>query len=232
MNSAKYIGLDVHQATIAAAVMDHNGKLVMEAILETKAATVIEFVRGISGDIHVTLEEGTCAAWLHDLLLPHVNRVIVCDPRKNALLKQGNKSDKVDARKLAELLRTNLLSPVYHGATGVSALRELARSYMTLTHDSTRVMNRIKAVYHGRGIPCPGQKVYSARYRVASGWRSYRNRAGVAVRNGYMSSSTVWDGYGNRRGTISYRKAGNIKPPPGYVRSHRSEPSARPCWSR
>jgi transposase len=59
--------------------------------------------RGISGEVHVTLEEGNCAAWLHDLLLPYVNRVIVCDPRKNALLKQGNKSDKIDARKLAEL---------------------------------------------------------------------------------------------------------------------------------
>jgi transposase len=165
MNDVKYIGLDVHQATTVAAVADKNGKLVMEAILETKAATILEFIRGISGEVHVTLEEGTCAAWLHDLLLPHVNRVIVCDPRRNALLKQGNKSDKIDARKLAELLRTNLLSAVYHGATGVSALRELARSYLALTQDSTRVMNRIKAVYHGRGIPCPGQKVYSARHR-------------------------------------------------------------------
>jgi transposase len=165
MSSAKYIGLDVHQATTVAAVLDGNGKLVMEAIVETKAATVLQFIHGISGELHVTLEEGTCAAWLHDLLLPHVNRVIVCDPRKNALLKHGNKSDKVDARKLADLLRTNLLSPVYHGQTGVNALREVARSYLALTQDATRVMNRIKAVYHGRGIACPGQKVYSARHR-------------------------------------------------------------------
>jgi transposase len=165
MSSAKYIGLDVHQATTVAAVLDGNGKLVMEAIVETKAATLLQFIDGISGELHVTLEEGTCAAWLHDLLLPHVTQVIVCDPRKNALLKHGNKSDKVDARKLAELLRTNLLSPVYHGQTGVNALREVARSYLALTQDTTRVMNRIKAVYHGRGLACPGQKVYSARHR-------------------------------------------------------------------
>ena len=86
MSSANYIGLDVHQATTVAAVLDGSGKLVMEAIVETKAATLLQFIRGISGELHVTLEEGTCAAWLHDLLLPHVNRVIVCDPRKNALL--------------------------------------------------------------------------------------------------------------------------------------------------
>ncbi|MGB9105166.1 MAG: transposase, partial [Terriglobales bacterium] len=113
----------------------------MEAIVETKASTILEFIGGIRGELNVTLEEWTCAAWLHDLLEPHVHRVVVCDPRKNALLKQGSKSDKVDARKLADLLRTNMLSPVYHGQTGVGALREMARSYLALTQDTTRVMN-------------------------------------------------------------------------------------------
>jgi transposase len=166
MSSAKYIGLDVHQATTVAAVLDEGGKLVMEAIVETESATVLEFLGGVRGELHVTLEEGNCAAWLHDLIAPHVERVVVCDPRKNALLQQGNKSDKVDARKLAQLLRSNLLSSVYHGQTGVGALREVARSYLALTKDTTRVMNRIKAVYHGRGIACAGQKVYTTRHRA------------------------------------------------------------------
>ena len=87
MNDAKYIGLDVHQATISAVVLDSNGKLVMESILETKAATILQFIHGLRGSLHVTFEEGTCAAWLHDLLKPHVTQVLVCDPRKNALLK-------------------------------------------------------------------------------------------------------------------------------------------------
>jgi transposase len=119
MNDAKYIGLDVHQATISATVLDSTGKLAMEAILETKAATILQFIHGRLGDLQVTLEEGTCAAWLHDLLKPHVTQVLVCDPRKNALLKVGNKSDRIDARKLAELLRSNLLQSVYHEDTGI-----------------------------------------------------------------------------------------------------------------
>jgi hypothetical protein len=49
---------------------------------------------------------------------------VVCNPRKNALLKDGNKSDRIDARKLAELLRSNLLTPVYHGEAGVRTLRD------------------------------------------------------------------------------------------------------------
>jgi len=41
-------------------------------------------------------------------LQPQVARVLVCDPRRNALLKEGNKSDRIDARKLADLLRTGM----------------------------------------------------------------------------------------------------------------------------
>lgn len=113
----------------------------------------------------MTLEEGTCAAWLHDLLKPHVADVLVCDPRKNSLLKAGNKNDRIDARKLADLFRTGLLSPVYHGENGIRILRELARSYLALTRDVTRVMNRLKALYRSWAIPCAGQRVYAPRYR-------------------------------------------------------------------
>jgi Transposase len=56
-------------------------------------------------------------------------------------------NDRIDARKLADLLRSGLLSPAYHGENGVRTLKELARSYLTLTRDVTRVMNRLKALY-------------------------------------------------------------------------------------
>jgi transposase len=166
MNDAKYIGLDVHQATISAVILGSSGKLLMECIVETKAATILQFIHGLRGNLQVTFEEGTCAAWLHDLLKPHVSRVVVCDPRKNALLKSGNKNDRIDARKLANLLRTGLLSPVYHGENGIRTLKELARSYLAVTQDLTRVMNRLKALYRSWAIPCAGQRVYSLRHRV------------------------------------------------------------------
>ena len=180
MNDAKYIGLDVHQATISATVLDSTGKLVMEAILETKAATILQFIHGVRGDLHVTFEEGTCAAWLHDLLKPHVTQVLVCDPRKNALLKVGNKSDRIDARKLAELLRSNLLRSVYHEDHGIRAVKELARSYMTITRDLTRVMVRLKALYRSWAIPFAGQQVYALRHRAE--WLAKITEPGVRRR--------------------------------------------------
>jgi hypothetical protein len=58
MDCEKYIGLDVHQATIVVAVMDSAGKLVMESILETEAATILQFFAGLRGTLSVTFEEG------------------------------------------------------------------------------------------------------------------------------------------------------------------------------
>jgi len=98
VNDAKYIGLDVHQAAISAAVLDSSGKLVMESILETKAATLLQFHHGLRGSLDVTFEEGTCAAWLHDLLKPHVTKVLVCDPRKNAWSRRARYSSTTSAQ--------------------------------------------------------------------------------------------------------------------------------------
>jgi transposase len=180
MDQKKYIGMDVHQASISVAVRDAAGRLVTESIIETKAITILEFVRGIRGSLWITFEEGTSAAWLYDLLKPHVTKVIVCNPRKNALLNAGSKSDRVDAQKLSDLLRAGMLTPVYHGEKGVRTLRELGRSYITVTKDLTRVMNRVKALYRSWAIPCAGEKVYSPRHRHT--WLEKLSEPGVRRR--------------------------------------------------
>jgi len=180
MDSTKYIGMDVHKEAISIAVLNGSGKLVMESVVETKAATLLQFFLGLRGSLHVTLEEGLWAAWLYELLKPHVAELIVCNPRKNALLRSGNKSDRIDARKLAELLRNGSLSAVYHGEQGLRTLRELTRSYLTLNKDRTRVMNRLKALYRGWGIACSGTRVYSPRHR--SEWLSQITETAVRRR--------------------------------------------------
>ena len=180
MDSAKYIGMDVHKESISMAVRNAAGKVVMECVIETKANMILEFVDGLRGDVHITFEEGTWAAWLYDLLRPHVTRLVVCDPRRNAYLQEGNQNDRVDARKLAELLRAGLLRAVYHGENGLRTLRELARSHEVISKDLKRVMNRTKALYRSWGIPCTGTQVYGRRHREQ--WLQKINEAGVRRR--------------------------------------------------
>jgi transposase len=158
--TTKFVGLDVHQAMTVAAVREESGRVIARSVLPTEVAALVEFFRGMRGSIHVTFEEGTQAQWMHDLLVPLVDRVVVCDRRGES--KRGNKGDQVDADRLSELLRRGGLRAVYHGGPHRSSLKELARTYMNLVEDSTRVMLRIKALFRARAIRTRGTRVYGS----------------------------------------------------------------------
>jgi transposase len=182
MSDTKYIGMDVHAASISIAVLDEAGKLIMEATIATEASTIADFVGGLQGRLQVTFEEGIHAAWLYQMLLPSVAQVLVCDPRQLPRHKSERKSDRIDARQLAEWLRLGALKAVYHegSGSGRQAPGESVRSYLTLVSDTTRVMNRLKAIYRGRGIPARGTRVYAPAYRQV--WLDQLREPGVRHR--------------------------------------------------
>lgn len=74
-------------------MLNGDAKLVMQSVIATPAAAILDFLHGLRGTLHVTFEEGSHSAWLYDLLVRRVSELVVCNPRKNALLKAGNKSD-------------------------------------------------------------------------------------------------------------------------------------------
>ena len=176
--STKYVALDVHQATTLASVRQETGRVIARTILPTEESTIVEFFRGMRGAIHVAFEEGTQAQWLHDLLAPRVDRVVVCDRRGEA--RQGNKGDQVDADQLSELLRRGGLRAVYHGSAHRATLKEFTRSYQNLVEDSTRVMLRLKALFRARGIKTPGTRVYHPTHRAP--WLAELPERGVRFR--------------------------------------------------
>ncbi len=217
MTSAKYIGMDVHKESISIAVRNAAGKIVMECVIETKASTILQFFDGLRGDVHVTFEEGTWAAWLYDLLKPRVTKLVVCDPRRNALLQEGNQNDRVDARKLAELLHHNQLRSVYHGDHGLRTLKELVRSYLTITKDLSRVMTRVKAIY---------------RSWAPSGSGRSANQECTGERNFIISNSTRCDACGSKCGGTCWRRARSTKLGNCFARFRRSDRSGRRCcWA-
>jgi len=142
MSNDKDLALDVHQATIVADIHDADDRCLQHSIFETKAQAIGDFVRGLRGTLHVVFEEGTQAAWLYDLIRPLAAEVVVCDPRHNQLLASGNKSEKVDAHKLAHLLRLGAVKSVYQGEAGLRTLKELVHCYDSLVGDLTRAKNR------------------------------------------------------------------------------------------
>ena len=162
--TTKYVSLDVHQASTVSSVRDPSGRVIARSVLPTEEAALVEFFQGMRGSIHVAFEEGAQAQWLHDLLRPVVDRVIVCDRRGESQV--GNKGDLLDADHLSHLLRTGGLRAIYHGSGERATLRELTRNYQNLVEDSTRVMLRLKAIFRARGIRAPGTRLYNPANRI------------------------------------------------------------------
>ena len=161
--TTKYVAFDVHQATTFASVREQNGRVIARTVLPTEAVALSEFVCGMRGSIRIAFEEGTQAQWLHDLLLPMADEVVVCDRRGEH---RGNKNDRRDADYLSQRLLSGDLRAVYHGSAGRRTLQELTRTYMNLTEDTTRVMLRLKAIFRARAIRTQGESVYSPRNRA------------------------------------------------------------------
>ena len=176
--TAKYVGLDVHQATTVAVVGDDTGRVIARSVVPTEATALLEFMHGMRGAVHVALEEGTQAQWLYDLLVGRVAQVVVCDRRGEP--RRGSKGDWHDAEMLMDRLRQGELRAVYHGSPHRAALRELARAYRNLTEDATRVMSRLKALFRARGIRTTGRGVYDPTQRAD--WLAKLGDAGVRFR--------------------------------------------------
>jgi transposase len=162
--TTKYVGLDVHQATTIASVRDRAGRVIARAILPTEATALADFFQGMRGSVNVAFEEGTQAQWLHDLLVPLTHAVTVCNLRGEPR-RPGNKADVKDADDVSRRLLKGDLRSVYHGSSDRRLLHDYSRAYLNALEDSTRAMQRLKALYRARGISVAGERVYSAEHR-------------------------------------------------------------------
>ena len=104
------------------------------------------------------MEEGNHAAWLQEILEPHVEEIVVLLQRHSS----GPKDDRIDAFDMAEKMRIGAIETrVYKGVGEFAVLGELSRGYRVLKQDSVRAQSRIKGLFRSRGISTSGKKIYS-----------------------------------------------------------------------
>jgi transposase len=157
----RYIGLDVHAQSCTLAVVGPSGRRLKSQVLETNGRVLVAAVQSIPGRLHLCLEEGTQSAWLHELLSPHVEELVVTFPTQ----RKGPKDDLRDALDLAEKLRTGTLDTrVYKAPKPLAGLQNAVRAYGMVTRDIVRTKNRLKAVFRARGI-ATDKSVYESERR-------------------------------------------------------------------
>lgn len=130
----QYLAFDVHQATVVASLRDESGKGALAGDHGHRGEVILAFVKNAGRRVHVAFEEGAQAQGLHDLLIDHAERVVVCNVRGRS--ETTNKSDRIDADALSEQLRLGALKPVFHGAPEILTLKELVRCYTALVEDN------------------------------------------------------------------------------------------------
>jgi transposase len=157
----RYVGLDCHAESCTLAVMGPSGKRLKSMVVETNGKALREAVGSIPGRIHLCLEEGTQSAWLHELLSPQVEELVVVMPPES----KGAKDDLRDAWTRADELRTGRIQTrVYKAPQHLAALRNAVRAYGFAVRDVVRAKNRLKAVFRSRGIPTDAE-IYDAKRR-------------------------------------------------------------------
>ena len=115
MGGVLYLGLDARTRTCVLSAMNSRGVVLFMRSFKTSERALRAHVTRISARTsYLALEESTISGWTADVLRPHVDRLIVCDPKHNALISQGNKDDFSDAVNLCQLLRLDALVAVYH----------------------------------------------------------------------------------------------------------------------
>lgn len=156
----QYIGLDAHSSSCTFSVMNKDGKEIDNTTIETNGRLLVNYLRSIPGKKELTFEECELSSWLFEILKKEVNKVVICNPVANRDFK-GKKTDKFDARKLAQLLRGKFLSSVYHDGSDREKFRALISGYQDVVNEGVRLKNRYKSLFRKRGKKAKGQKLYN-----------------------------------------------------------------------
>lgn len=166
-----YIGLDCHIVGLNFAVINERGSTVREKRVNTGVKELIGFVKSVPKPRKVIIEEGTLAGWVLETCSGFGEELIVTDPKTNRWIgRAGQKSDTIDAIKLAQLARGGYVKEIHHSVGNRRRFRELVLSYHDTVKSQTRIKNKVKAKFRQNGIRCNGETVYSVKYR--EDWRN------------------------------------------------------------
>ena len=137
-----YIAVDWSITNMAIARMTAKSNSIKVQDVPSDLEELRVYLKSLSGSKIMTIEECGVSHWLYVELKDFVDRIIICDPYRNALLKEGPKTDKIDASKLVQLLKANLLKEVFHSDDRFLDLRRLVSGYEDLVKSGVRLKNQ------------------------------------------------------------------------------------------
>lgn len=157
-----FVGLDLHKRYVTACALDTDGAILAEAKrLAPDLDTLLAFLAALPAPVTVAMEATLYWAWLTERLEAAGFVVQVAHAYQAKLIWQArSKTDPVDARKLAELLRTHLLPTIWVADAATRARRQLLRGRAFLVRQRTQLKNRIHGHLIAEHHLCPTADLY------------------------------------------------------------------------
>ena len=157
----KYVGIDVHKKMCQAAVLDDGGELLDQIRFLNKKKDIKEFALKLltfRDDVKAVVEStGNLWIQIHDILEKFGVDVSLSNPGKTRLIAEAkNKTDKVDAKILARLLRADMLFTCYVPGEEIRNRREFLRARLDFVKHRTQVKNRLHSLLDKHGLRFPG----------------------------------------------------------------------------
>src|SRR6266496_367484 len=117
----------------------------------------------LRGVLHVHLEAGELAPWAASIIAPLVSKVVCSHPQSNAwIAKDADKCDRIDAYKLADLLRLNRFKEVHYAREqSRREFKTLVQHYDELTAQQARLKTKLKARLRMQGVIVSGERLFS-----------------------------------------------------------------------
>ena len=150
-NFDHYIAVDWAQSNMAIARITKKGRKLSTFDVDSDVVELRTYLKSLKGSKILTIEESSTAQWLYTELNDSVDKLIVCDPRRNRLLSEGPKTDKIDACKLVKLLRAGLLKEIYHSGEHFIYLRKIVSGYEDVINSGVRVKNQKSSIFRAQG---------------------------------------------------------------------------------
>ncbi len=165
MNVIHYIGFDVHKKTISYCVKTVDGRIVEEGTLQAQRTVLRRWAQGRQQAWHGAMEATLFSAWIYDTLKPYAQQLSMGHPaRMKAITAGKKKSDRLDARTIADLLRCDLLPACYVLAPELRDLRRLLRYRNLVVQQSVRMQNKMAGLLMESGTACDKQKLQGKKY--------------------------------------------------------------------
>lgn len=166
MLSVNCIGADVHPFNVEMCLRK-GAKNVGQFAVPTTIPAIREVLKSIPSPKHLAIEEGPMAGWLYRNLRNDVDKLVICDPRRNkAIFADGDIDDKISAAKLAELLQGGYLRPIYHTEDAKRVeLKQWVALYTDRQEEAVRLINKIRSLCRAEGITIPGRVIRDPKMR-------------------------------------------------------------------